>query len=212
MMPLNVLLLAIAMTVAITLGAFLIGAVLGVPLMFARISRFAVLRVVSRAVVDVLRGIPPVVWIFLLYFGLSSSLIKVPPFPAAVIALGVVSAAYLAEIYRGGMISVHRGQHEAARALGMNQTTAFFRVIAPQAIRVSIPSAATYGIGLLKDSTLASTIGVAEIVFRSTAVARATGDGITPFLIAGLLYIGLSLPLAYFSRTIESRLRSKVSV
>lgn len=212
MMPLDVLGVAVLMTISITATSFVIGAVLGVPLMLARTSRIAPLRWFARAVIDILRGVPPVVWIFLLYFGLSYDLIRLEPFPAAVTALGLVSAAYLAEIYRGGMTSVHAGQWEASQALGINRFGTFSRVIAPQALRVSLPSASTYAIGLMKDSALASTIGVAEIVFRSMAVARASADAVTPFLIAGALYIVLSLPLAYLARTLETKLRGKVSV
>ncbi|MEV0971285.1 amino acid ABC transporter permease [Microtetraspora glauca] len=212
MIPLDVLGNAIVMTVVITVSSFLIGAILGVPLVLLRTSRFGVVRVLTRALIDVLRGVPPVVWIFILYFGVSSDVIKLDPLTAAIGGLGVISCAYLAEIYRGGLLSVHAGQTEAAQALGFGQVGIFTRIVAPQAFRVCLPSAATYGIGLLKDSSLASTIGVAEIAFRATAQARSGGDGITPFVIAGVLYIALSMPLAYLSRTLDTKLRMKVSV
>jgi len=211
MMPLDELGAAILMTVSITGMSLLLGGVAAIPMMLARMSRLTPLRLTARIFIDVVRGVPPVVWVFVVYFGISGNILRLDTFTSAVLSLGLVSAGYLAEIYRGGMLAVHLGQMEAARALAFSPWSGFFRIIFPQAYRVCLPAAATYAIALLKDSSLASAIGASEITSLATSEARASGDGITPFIVAGLLYIALSVPAAYLSRTLDRRMRAKVS-
>ena len=122
-------LLGVPMTVLITVLAFALGAVLGVPLALARRSELAALRWVGRFVIDVLRGIPPVVLLFVVYFGVGTGVIKLSSLAAAVIGLGLIAAGYLAEIYRGGLLAVHRGQFESAAALGMDSWTSMSRIM-----------------------------------------------------------------------------------
>lgn len=208
---LQAVLLGIPLTLLITVLAFAIGAVLGVPLVLGRRSTVAPLRLLSRFVIDVLRGIPPVVFLFVLYFGVSIGAVKLSPLQAGFVGLGLIAAGYMAEIYRGGLLAVHKGQFESAAALGMNQWTAMARIIGPQAFRVALPSATTYAIGLLKDSSIASTIGAKEIVFGATGVSQATGEGLTPFLIAAVVYIALGAPLAWLSRTMDAKMRARVA-
>jgi polar amino acid transport system permease protein len=208
---LEVVLLGVPMTLAITALAFVIGAVLGVPLALGRRSSWAPVRVLARLVIDVLRGIPPIVWLFIIFFGVGTDLIRLDPFEAAVVGFGLIAAGYLAEIYRGGLLAVHAGQFESAAALGMSPRTAMVRIIGPQALRVSLPSATTYAIGLLKDSSIAATIGATEIVFRATAESRSTGAGLEPFLVAAAVYIVLGTPLAWLSRAADARMRARVA-
>jgi polar amino acid transport system permease protein len=204
-------LLGVPVTLLVTVLAFALGAVLAVPLAAARRSRVAPVRWLGRVVVDVVRGVPPVVWLFLIFFGLGRDLIRLEPIEAGIIGLGVISAGYLAEIYRSGLSAVHRGQWEAASALGMGRTDLMVRVVAPQAFRVSLPAATTYAISLLKDSTIVSAIGVTEILFRATQSARSMGAGLTPFFVAAAVYILLSAPLAWLSRGLDARLRARVA-
>jgi polar amino acid transport system permease protein len=126
-----------------------------------------------------------------------------------VIGLGLISAAHLAEIYRGSLLAVHRGQFEAAQALGLGRVTIYTKVIGPQAVRVAIPGMVTWAISLLKDSALVSTIGVAEIMSVTNQDARSSGSSLTPFVIAAAIYIGLGSPLAYLSRYLERKLSLK---
>ncbi|MGY1786864.1 amino acid ABC transporter permease [Geodermatophilus sp. SYSU D00698] len=208
---LEAVLLGVPVTLLVTVLAFALGAVLAVPLAAARRSRVAPVRWLGRVVIDVVRGIPPVVWLFLIFFGLGRDLIRLEPIEAGVIGLGVISAGYLAEIYRGGLSAVHRGQWEAASALGMGGSDTLVRIVAPQAFRVSLPAATTYAISLLKDSTIVSAIGVTEILFRATQSARSMGAGLTPFFVAAAVYILLSAPLAWLSRGLDARLRARVA-
>lgn len=211
MLALQAVLSGVGMTVLITLLSFTVGAVLGVPLALARRSVLAPVRVATRFVIDVLRGIPPVVFLFVIYFGVGTDVIRLNALQAAVIGLGLIAAGYMAEIYRGGLLAVHKGQFESAAALGMNQWDSMTRIIGPQAIRVALPSATTYLIGLLKDSSIASTITATEMLYRATAVARGQGGGLEPFLIAAVVYIALGAPLAWLSRTLDAKMRARVA-
>lgn len=208
---LQAVLVGVPMTLLVTVLAFALGAVLALPIVAARRSRLAPVRWLGRAVVDVLRGIPPIVWLFLIFFGLGRDLLRLEPVEAGVLGLGIISAAYLAEIYRGGLSAVHAGQWEAANALGMGRRDLMTRIVAPQAFRVALPAATTYAISLLKDSTVVSAIGVSEILFEATRTARSSGSGLTPFFIAAGIYIVLSAPLAWLSRGLDARLRARVA-
>jgi His/Glu/Gln/Arg/opine family amino acid ABC transporter permease subunit len=200
------------MTIILTLSAFAIGLVGAIPLAVGLSSSHIIVRLASRLFVDLVRGVPIIVWLFLLKFGIQIGTFKFNPVGAAIVGLGVVSIAYLAEIYRGGLQAVPRGQGEAANALGLNRGAAFYGVMVPQAFRIVSPSIATYLTGLLKDSSIASTIIVSEMVFQSQAFARQhpTIEGILPYILVGILYIALSLPVAYLSRSLDSRMRKAV--
>lgn len=201
----------IPMTLLITVAALVIGAVGGIPLVLARRSKFFAPRFIARVLIEFLRGIPPIVWLFIVFFGFGTSLPGLTPVLAAVIGLGVVSCAYMAEIYRGGMSSIAAGQWEAADALGMNHRSVLSKVIGPQVFRVSVPAAATYAIGLLKDSSVAYTIGVSEIVFYANDQSRQTSDAIVPFVLAALVYIIMTIPCAWGARSLDAKLRRRVA-
>jgi polar amino acid transport system permease protein len=192
-------------TVSITLLAFLLGAVLGVPLVAAVRSRWLVVRVVTRFVLDLLRAVPPLVWLFLLFYGVSGA-ITLAAYPAAVIGLGVVSSAYMAEIYRGGLLAVRRQQWEAGAALGLSRVQVLRSIIVPQTVRIVVPGSATWGIGLLKETAIVSIIGVQDVTFRAVTEARGTADGLGVFIAAGLIYIALSVPVAGLARWTDTRL------
>lgn len=174
--------------------------------MLGRRSRFLVVRLLAKVLIDVLRGIPPIVFVFILFFGVGSDIIRVQPLPAAIAGLALISAGHLAEAYRGGILAVHAGQFEAASALGLGRVATSVTVIGPQAVRTAIPAMVTWLISLLKDSSVVSAIGVAEMMFVTQQIARTSGDGITPFLIAAAIYILVGLPLAALARWLVGRL------
>jgi polar amino acid transport system permease protein len=118
----------------------------------------------------------------------------------------------MAEIYRSGLLSIPEGQREAAHALGLSAVTTVRYIITPQAFRVALPAIATYGIGLLKDSALASTIGVREITYYAQQSAKQTHEGLLSFIVAGALYIVISLVVALVSRQLDLGLRKKIGV
>jgi polar amino acid transport system permease protein len=197
------------LTLLVTFCSFVIGALVGIPIMLGLRSPWLPLRLVVRLVVDLVRGVPPIVWLFLLYFGVSIGGSRFDSITAALLALGLISGAYLAEIYRGAFQTLSIGQTEAARALGLGRATTFVRVLAPQAVRIALPSVTSYLLALVKDSSLASTIGVAEMVFQATTFARQnpTTAGLTPFFVSALVYLAVSIPLAILARRLDSRLR-----
>jgi len=199
-------------TLAVTAGAFAIGAALGLPVMLAEESTCVPLRLMARTYVNLVRAVPPIVWLFIVYFGIGSSAwLRLTPFGAALIGLGLISSAHLAEIYRGGMISIGKGQREAAAALNLGSVYSFIDIMAPQAIRVALPPSAGYAIGLLKDSAIASAIGVPELTERANEVAQATLSGLPVYLTLAAIYILISLPIAWLARAVDTQLRAKVA-
>lgn len=207
----QIILAAIPQTVALTLISFLIGMALGVPICLLRVSRFVILRFFATSTIIITRSIPPILWIFLAYFSIGSGIIDLGPFAAASLALGLITGVNMAEVYRGSFYAIHAGQFEAAHVLNLPLWSKSLDVIGPQMVRVSIPSAATYLIGLLKNSAIASIIGVGEIMFVANRLAERTYQGLEIFAIAGLLYIMISVPVATVARSADTYLRAKVA-
>lgn len=203
--------IGLPLTLLITVLALAVGTVFALPLVAGLRSNNRIVWLFTRGIIDLLRGVPPVVWLFILYYGVSIGQIKLTSIQAGVIGLGLVSGAYLAEIFRGAIGSVHKGQWEASSALGFMGSTMWIKVVGPQAWRTAIPSYTTYAIGLLKDSSIASTIGVAEIVFMSNQYARQSGEGILIFFVAAGVYILLSMPLGILSRHLDTKMRKAVA-
>ncbi len=205
----TVVLLGLPLTLLVTALAYAIGLVGGIPLMLALRSRHAPVRLAVRLLVDLIRGIPPIVWLFLLYFGVSIGTVRFDSLTAAIIGLGVIASAYLAEIYRGGFATLPHGQAEAAAALGFGSTTTFARILAPQALRTSLPSMTAYLLSLIKDSSIASTIGVADMVFQANLFTRQhTADGgFAAFFVAAAVYLAISVPVAIAVRRLDTRLQ-----
>jgi polar amino acid transport system permease protein len=198
-------------TLSVTAGAFAIGALIGLPVMLAEESSYAPLRLIARIYVNLVRAVPPIVWLFIVYFGVGSGFLRLTPFGAALIGLGLISSAHLAEIYRGGMISIGKGQREAAAALNLGPVYGFIDVMAPQAVRVALPPAAGYAIGLLKDSAISSAIGVPELTERANEAAQATLSGLPVYVALAGIYIVMSVPVAWLARAVDRQLRATVA-
>ncbi|WP_175761764.1 amino acid ABC transporter permease [Burkholderia anthina] len=208
---LSAILAGVPWTIALTLTVFAIGAVLGMPLCALRSARNPVVRALATAFVVGCRSVPPIVWLFFVFFGIGNDLLPLNPFTAAALGLGLVTAANLSEVYRGALTAIHPGQYEAAKVLNLTSTQQFRDVIFPQMLRIALPTAATYLIGLLKDSAVASTIGVNELAFQAYHVSQQTFRGLGVYAAAALLYIALSIPVAWLSRWADLHLRSRVS-
>lgn len=208
MEALQVVLIGLPMTLLVTAAAFAIGLVLGIPVMLGLRSKSGFVRLPLRFTVDIVRGIPPIVWLFLLYFGVSAGAITFNSLSAAVVGLGIIATAYLAEIYRGSFATLAKGQSEAASALGLTRGVAFRRVLAPQALRTALPSMTTYLLALVKDSSIASTIGVADMVFQANIFVRQNPDvpGVMPFFMAAAVYLMISIPVAVIARRLDTRM------
>ena len=160
--------IGLPLTVLVTILALMIGTVVALPIVAGLRSKNRILWLLSRALVDLLRGVPPVVWLFILYYGVSIGAIRLTALQAGVLGLGVVAAAYLAEIFRGAISSIPKGQWEASSALGFHRATVWSRYH-----RSANGTGRRPGLHYLRHraaqgSSIASSIGVAEIVFMSS--------------------------------------------
>ncbi|GAB7533176.1 amino acid ABC transporter permease [Pseudomonas sp. 3A(2025)] len=208
---LMMLLVGIPWTLGVTVLAFSVGVLLGFPLCALRMSNVTALRLLGAAVVLTLRSIPPIVWLFFIFFGIGGGYINLSPFAAAVVGLGLITAAQMAEVYRGAWAAIPDGQYEAACVLNLSAPQRFFDVILPQLIRIAIPTSATYAIGLLKDSAVASTLGVTDISFQAYQVSQQTFNGLGVYSMAALVYLALSVPVALLSRWVSGNLKRRIS-
>lgn len=206
-----VLLRGVPWTLSVTLGAFCMGVVLGFPLCALRLSNLKLCRWLAAMLVLTLRSIPPIVWLFFIFFGMGGGYIVLSPFTAAVLGLGLITAAHMSEVYRGAFAAIPQGQFEAAQVLNLSPSQRFFDVLLPQLVRIAIPTSATYAIGLLKDSAVASTIGVGDVSFQAYQLSQQTFQGLGVYSVAALVYLILSVPVALFSRWLAATLKQRVA-
>jgi polar amino acid transport system permease protein len=207
--PFLTILSGLPTTIALSVLALVGGGLVALPLMLARRSRMALVRFPASALIDVLRAVPPIVWLFIIFFGLAETGITLSPFVAAAVGLGAISAGYLAEVYRGGLMAVDKGQWEAGQALGLHTRDSYRFVLAPQAWRAALPAAATYAIGLIKDTAIAYTIGVNEILFEANHEAQlGTASPLAILAFAGALYAVLSVAVGAATRQLDRRLHA----
>ncbi|HEX4765192.1 MAG TPA: amino acid ABC transporter permease [Lichenihabitans sp.] len=199
------LLKAAVTTLEITAGALAIALILGLVVAFMRRSRSALAVLAAETYVQVFRCIPVLTQLFIIYFGLGEFGLRLSPLTAAIIGFGLNGTAYLAEIYRSGIDAVHKGQAEAALAIGMTRPQAMWWIVLPQAIRTSLPPIGNYGIGLLKDSSIAMAIAAPEITFQATAIINQTYLSTQVYLIMTAIYLAMSLPLSHAVRLLEAR-------
>ncbi|QRG65212.1 amino acid ABC transporter permease [Brevibacillus choshinensis] len=200
------LLQAALVTLELSIVSIILGLLLGLIAALMKISKVKPLVWIADFYIWVIRGTPMLVQLFLVYFGLPQVGIELGPFTAGVIALGINSGAYIAEIYRGGMLSIPKGQTEAAQSLGMGYATIMKRIILPQAIRVSIPALGNQAISMLKDSSLASLVTVSELMMVSQRFAATNYAFIEFYITAALLYLFLTTIFSFILKKIEYRL------
>jgi polar amino acid transport system permease protein len=168
-----------------------------------------VLSNTAATVINVIRGLPIIVQLFYIYFVLPDLGIQLSAFQAGFIGLGIAYSAYQAENFRAGIEAVDHGQIEAAQSIGMRGAMIMRRVILPQAFRIALPPYGNTLVMMLKDSSLASTITVAEMTRAGQLIASSTFQNMTVFTLVALLYLALSLPLVYGLRRLERRLGLK---
>jgi polar amino acid transport system permease protein len=193
-------------TLQITLGAFVLGVLIGIVLSVARtLTSSRLLRVVVAAYVEVFRGIPALAQLFILYFGLAYAGIRLEPKAAAIIGLGLISGAYMTEIFRAGLQALHHGQREAAMAVGMTPVMAARFILFPQAWRIILPPLANYAIGLLKDTAIVSAIAAPELMFFARNLVTTTYQTTLIYLLTAAIYLLMSLPLARLADRLEQQ-------
>ena len=192
-------------TLLLSALSFALASPLGIALAALRLYTGRPGRWLSAAYVEVFRGTPLLLQLYVLYFGLAD-VIRLSPLTAAVLGLSLNYGAYEAEVYRGALSSVPHGQTEAARALGLSKWQALRHVVFPQALRTALPAVTNDFVALLKDSSLISVITVVELTKRMTILAVELRDWLTPGLMCAALYFAMSFPLARWARRIERRL------
>ncbi len=200
-----ILLQGAVMSIFITLGCLLLSTALGLVWALLKMSRYPkVVRVVS-AMINVVRGLPMIVLLFYIYFVLPDVHVQVTALEASIIGLGFGYSTYVAEIIRSGIEAVDPGQFEAAQSIGMGRVKTMVRVILPQAIKVALPPYSNTLVMMLKDSSLASTITVAEMTREGQLIAASTFQNMTVYTLVALGYLAMSLPLTSMTRSLERR-------
>ncbi|OCP36042.1 ABC transporter permease [Ensifer sp. LC163] len=211
------LLTATGMTLAVAIGGFAAGSVIGAGVTSAKLSRNGVLRAFGDGYTTVLRGIPDLLVIYLFYFGGSAALgaagrlfgaegfIGMPAFITGVLAIGVVSGAYQAEVFRGAFNTISRGELEAARSVGMGTWLRFRRIIAPQVLRYAIPGLGNTWQLVLKESALISVTGLVELLRQSQIAAGSTHRPFDFYITAALLYLVITAASSHLFRRAEAR-------
>lgn len=192
-------------TLRITVASIAFGMVLGIIVAVMRLSKRKILKIPSSVYVYIIRGTPILLQLLIIYYGMTG-FIKLSAFPSAVIAFGVHFSAYISEILRGAVISIDVGQKEAALSLGMSKFQAFRRIIFPQAFKRAIPPLGNQLIIATKDSSLASSIAVRELLLKSQQLGSSTYHQLEYLVIAGVYYLLITMILGYFVHLFEKKL------
>ncbi len=200
----------IYITIILALIAVVLGSILGVALTLLRRSKYKVVKLIGDIYVEFIRGTPLLAQIYIIYIGVPALLsgMDIPDLAVGAIALSLNAAAYISETIRSGIEAVSKGQMEAARSLGMNQRTAMFDIIMPQAFKNILPALGNQFIGSIKDSSIVSVIGVAELMYETTIVRGNTALGLEPILVASLGYLVLTFTLSRLLGIVERRLKT----
>ena len=198
------LLAGLLITIELTFVVIILSLIFALLVALGGMSRFAVLRWLIKAYIEVIRGTPLLLQLVYIYYVLPEIGIRLNSFTAGVIALTLNYSAYISEVYRGGIQAIARGQHDAAAALGMTRPLAMRRIILPQAIRIVLPSLGNYFIGLFKDTALCSVVSIQEVLFTSQILAAQNFQYFTLYTVVGILYFAVSFPAARLVGTLEA--------
>lgn len=207
---LPLLLLGLWTTVLLGLVSIVAGFVGGLALALVRLFGPPWLRFLTRIYIDVLRSIPLLVLLVLVYYALPFVGIRLTSFTAAAVTLTMVSCAYTAEIMRAGIEAVPRGQFDAAHAMGLTFAQSMRDIVLPQALRIVVPPLTSNCINVLKDTALASVVALPDLLKQATQ-AQALSANPTPLIGAALLYLALLLPLVQLVAVFESRRRRRLA-
>ena len=202
---LPILLKGVWLTILVSVGSLLLSTLLGLIWAFLRVSGLWPLALASRLVVNLIRGIPIIVQLFYIYFVLPDFGVALTALQAGIIGLGIAYSAYQAENFRAGIEAIDPGQIEAAHAIGMGWWLVMRRVVLPQAVKIVLPSYGNIMIMMLKDSSQASTITVAELALEGKLIASSTFKNTTVFTLVALLYLCMSVPLILLVGHLERR-------
>lgn len=191
------------LTILLWAASQILSAAFAIPVAAARMHKSAWLRVPAIFWIELFRGIPTLVWMFIVFFGLVAAGINLKSVAASIAAMSLIGSAYLAETYRAGFDAVPKQQREAALALSLPLRARMSFVLLPQALPVILEGAASYSIHLLKETSVASLIGVVDIMAIANYQVGRSGDGIPIFLVAGVMYLAGCLVLAWLAHLLS---------
>ena len=194
-------------TLKVTGVSLSFGLALGLALALLRLSPRRVLAWPAGLVIEVFRTTPPLVQLFWFYFALPLLIgVEMTPFGAAALTFSIQSAAFFAEVFRGGIVSIERGQWEAAKAIGMGRRQSLRRIILPQAVKRMIPAFMERAIELMKTTTLVATISYADLLFAANEISQKTFRPLETLTVAALIYFAVIFAFSLLSRHFERRL------
>ncbi|MGG4554203.1 amino acid ABC transporter permease [Paenibacillus humicus] len=196
----------VAFTIPLTLITFGLGMLVAILTALARLSKWTLIRQAAKFYVWVIRGTPLLVQLFIIFYGLPSVGITLKPFSAAVIGFTLSVGAYGSEIVRAAILSIEKGQWEAAYSLGMSRIQALYYVILPQAARVSVPPLGNSFISLVKDTSLAFTVTYAEMFRKAQEITSVTYEPLLVYSEVALIYLLFSTVLSALQTHMEKRL------
>ena len=206
---LPILMSGVALTIIVTIGSLALSTVLGLFWALLRVSGIGVLAGLSAGLINVIRGIPIIVLLFYLYFVMPDFGIALTALQASILGLGIAYSAYQSENFRAGIEAIDKGQIEAAQTIGMGWWLTMRRVVLPQAVRIVLPPYGNIMIMLLKDSSQASTITVAELALQGKLIASSTFKNTSVFTLVALMYLTMSIPLILLVRHFENKTNRK---
>lgn len=196
-------------TIVLAFFAVLFGTLLGLALTLLRRSKIKPISYIATAYVEFVRGTPLLVQIYIIYIGLPKIIgIDMPDMTVGAVALALNSGAYISEIIRAGIDAVDKGQMEAARSLGMSQRLAMFEIIIPQAFKNILPALGNEFVSIIKESSMVSVIGVAELMYNAGIVRGNTALGLEPIIIAAIIYFILTFTLTRILGYVERRMKA----
>ncbi|QOZ27801.1 amino acid ABC transporter permease [Bradyrhizobium sp. CCBAU 51753] len=204
-----ILLQGVWLTIVVTIGSLLLSTVLGLVWALMRVSGIGFFVGLSATLINVIRGIPIIVLLFYIYFVMPDFGIALSALQAAIIGLGIAYSAYQAENFRAGIEAIDKGQIEAAQTIGMGWWLTMRRVVLPQAVRIILPPYGNIMIMMLKDSSQASTITVAELALQGKLIASSTFKNTSVFTLVALMYLTMSIPLILLVRHFENKANRK---
>ena len=200
-----ILLQGVGLTILVTVGSLILSTILGLVWALMRVSGVRALSGLSAGLINVIRGIPIIVLLFYLYFVMPDFGVTLTALQAAILGLGIAYSAYQAENFRAGIEAIDKGQIEAAQTIGMGWWLTMRRVVLPQAVRIVLPPYGNIMIMLLKDSSQASTITVAELALQGKLIASSTFKNTSVFTLVALMYLTMSIPLILLVRHFENK-------
>ncbi|GAA3061097.1 hypothetical protein GCM10010464_26840 [Pseudonocardia yunnanensis] len=201
----------VTQTIPLTVISFALGLVVALFVALARISKTGPLSALARGYISVIRGTPLLVQLFIVFYALPQFGVVIDPFPAAVVAFSLNVGGYAAEVIRAAILSIPKGQWEAGQTIGMGYVTTLRRVILPQAARTAVPPLSNTLISLVKDTSLASTILVTELLRVAQLAAAPTFDFFALYGVAAVYYWVICVVLSFAQNRVEARLERYVA-